>query len=69
MKDLTEEEIAACANAPQFTNVRAVDVFGAHSDYSLAARIAKVNPVRYRQLRDEYELEAGLKPRPDSFYK
>lgn len=68
MRPLTQDEIDACASSPQFANVRGVDVFGARSSGELAARIAAANRVRYRELREEYELEAGLKPRPNSYY-
>jgi len=67
-RQLTDPEIEACTTAPQFSEVRAVDVFGAKSDGALAARIAKANVVRYRQLREEWEYESGLRQRPDSFY-
>lgn len=67
-RELTVEQEEACASAPQFANVRAVDIFGAHSDGELARRIAAANIVRYRQLREEFEYESGIKRRPDSFY-
>ena len=65
---LTDEEIAACEGAQQFANVTPVMLFGAKSDGGLAQKVMRENPVRYRQLRDEWLIESGIVPRPDSYY-
>lgn len=68
MRQLTQDEIEACANAPQFTEVKPEQVCGPTSDGGLAARIARLNICRYRELRDAYEYQVGLRQRPDAYY-
>ena len=73
LTQLTESQIEASDLADQrgetFSNVTPAQLFspGAHSG-PLMQTIFKVNPRRYRQLRDEYEMQIGATPRPLEYW-
>ena len=69
MRQLTDPEIEACKDAPQFESTTPEQLFGKNADGQLAATVARLNVVRYRQLREEYDFITGMKKRPDSFFK
>ena len=69
MRDLTREQLEACASAPRWENVTPAMLFSAQADYSLSKRVYASNPQRYRELRLEWEYLSGKRARPDSFFQ
>lgn len=69
MAHLSEEQIEASdladANGEDFGNLEPAQVFSpGASGTNLAQTLYRVNPRRYRELRDQYELESGARPYP-----
>lgn len=65
---LTDEETLACESAAQYPNVTPMMLWGAKGDAILAARIARTNLVRYRQLHHEWLVEIGQERPPEDHW-
>lgn len=68
MTELTAEDLERSEHAQKFENVRPVDLFSKTASTALAMKVLTANPVRYRQLRDEWLVESGIVPYPDSHW-
>ena len=66
---LTPEEIALSETGSKFADLKASDLFSSSASYATAARVRRLNPVRYRALKLEWAYETGQIPRPDSYFK
>ena len=62
---LTAEDIARSKDAPQFPDVTFEQML---ADGRLADRIVRLNPVRYREIRADYNYRTGREARPAGFY-
>jgi hypothetical protein len=67
MRELTREELRRSETGPSFANVRPADLFGTSSSFELASRVRRENPLRYRELRQEWDYICG-KPRPSDHF-
>jgi hypothetical protein len=66
--NLTAEQEAKCAVAPKFETVTPSMLFGPACDFALANRVCRLNPARYRELRQRWRWETNQEPRPEGFY-
>jgi hypothetical protein len=65
---LSQEQLEQSALGPKFENVSPEMLFSSGFDAILAARIYKLNPARYRELRQQHRWNTGQDRRPDNFY-
>lgn len=72
MRELTADQIKASdesdARGENFATVTPIQVHGPQANYDLAKAIHRANPRRYYALRDLYLQEAGIIPRPLSYW-
>lgn len=65
---LTQDELDAAADAPQYPEIRPQDIWGPTGSGALGQRIFEKNRKRYLELRHKWLVELGVrKPEPTSF--
>ena len=67
-RPFTADEQERSANGPRYEHVKPSDLWGKGGDSNLAMAIIKKNPVRYRELQQEWRYEQRLERCPDSHY-
>jgi hypothetical protein len=67
-RELTAEELERSESGPAFAEVKAEQLFSASADYVLAARVLRLNPRRYRELKAGWDFANGRPRRDPAFY-
>jgi hypothetical protein len=68
MRPLTRVELERSERAQKFEGVTPQMLFSATADGKLADTVHRVNPARYRELKQEWAYLSGAERRPDSYY-
>jgi len=68
-EDQLEVSDVAESQGQSFAQVQPSQLFGPQADGVLAQQVYRLNPARYRALREEYEYQIGAKRRPLDFWK
>lgn len=65
MTKLSEEQLEISKTGPRFESVTAEHLL---TDLPLAERVMRLNPVRYREIQQDYRYRVGIDKRPYNFF-